>query len=117
MAVCMLFFQLLFAGLMTLLLKYVMMKEEVNPLFATLVQYDYRLLLCHSFGHFVRRNYPWKHQYVITSCYGYLHFPWLDVGFSISKHWEGKEATVVGTFDKASTILTILLSVIFLNEN
>ena len=38
MAIVYALFSAFFAGLMTLLLKYVMMKEEVNPLFATLVR-------------------------------------------------------------------------------
>ncbi len=115
MALCMLFFSFC-RGLMTLLLKYVMMKEEVNPLFATLVRTIIVFCCVTPLDILYDETIPGStnmlshHVMVICTFHGWM----LDFLFQST----GKEsATVVGTFDKASTILTILLSVIFLNEN
>lgn len=115
MAIVYALFSAFFAGLMTLLLKYVMMKEEVNPLFATLVRtiIVFAVSLLWTFC-------TTKLSLKAPICYHIML--WLSA-LSMAGCWifyfkslEGGSATVVGTFDKASTILTILLSVIFLNE-
>ena len=91
------------------------MKEEVNPLFATLVRtiIVFAVSLLWTFC-------TTKLSLEAPICYHIML--WLSA-LSMAGCWifyfkalEGGSATVVGTFDKASTILTILLSVIFLNE-
>ena len=103
MAIVYALFSAFFAGLMTLLLKYVMMKEEVNPLFATLVRtiIVFAVSLLWTFC-------TTKLSLEAPICYHIML--WLSA-LSMAGCWifyfkalEGGSATVVGTFDKARTI-------------
>lgn len=115
MAIVYALFSAFFAGIMTLLLKYVLMQEKLNPLFATLIRTIIVFIVSLIWTLFTTKlsfDAPilyhmtlWLSALAMAGCW-IFYFKALEEG----------SATVVGTFDKASTVLTILLSVLFLKE-
>ena len=115
MAIVYALFSSFFLFFMTLLLKSVLIKKEGNPMFATLVRtlivFTLALIwtLCTTKlslkAPFEYHIMLWLSALTMAGCW-IFYFKALERG----------SATVVGTFDKASTVLTILLSVIFLKE-